>query len=184
MGEESRLPTTGYAILGLLTFGEMSGYDLTKAAQGSVGFFWSPAKSQVYSELRRLVSLGFATEREVEQQDRPDKRVYRVTPEGEAALREWLNDPVVEPEQIKSPFLLKVFFGHLMDREALGAQVKEWRRQAEDLLAQFREIERHIKGEEAYFFPYLTLRCGLAHARADIRWTDEVLGRLEEREGR
>ena len=75
------LPTTAYAVLGLLTFGEMSGYDLKRMANQSIRyFFWSPASSQIYSELRRLKSLGYATEREVAQERRPDKRLYQITP--------------------------------------------------------------------------------------------------------
>ena len=80
---QGNLPTTSYAVLGLLTFGEMSGYDLKGLADYSIAnFFWSPARSQIYSELRRLTSLGFVTETEVRQKRRPDKRIYRLTPEG------------------------------------------------------------------------------------------------------
>ena len=86
--EPRTLPATSYAILGLLTFGEMSGYDLMKLAAQSVAYFWTPAKSQIYGELKRLVEAGFATAREVAQHQRPDKRLFRITPEGEWALRD------------------------------------------------------------------------------------------------
>jgi DNA-binding PadR family transcriptional regulator len=82
-GAGRKLPATSYAILGLLTFGqELSGYDLGKVVEQSIGFFWTPAKSQVYGELRRLVAVGYATGREVEQSGRPDKRLYAITPDG------------------------------------------------------------------------------------------------------
>lgn len=177
---EGRLPTTSYAILGLLTFGEMSGYDLDKLVRKSVGFFWTPAKSQIYSALRRLVSLGYASDQEVEQDQRPDKRLYRVTAEGERALREWLESPDVEPDIVKIPLLVKVFFGRLMSRETLAAQVRERRRQAREVLARFRALERDLARNEELLFPYLTLKSGLAHTRATIRWADDVLAALEE----
>lgn len=176
------MPTTTYAILGMLTFGEMSGYSLAKVVEHSVGYFWSPARSQIYSELRRLVDLGYATEREIAQQDRPDKRLYRITPRGERALRLWLNDPKVEPDTFKSPFLLKVFFGGMVDRETLLAQVKESRRQARETLAELRALEEQIKDQEALFYPYLTLKSGLAHHAATLRWADETIKELEARE--
>ena len=79
----AELPSTGYALLGLLTFGEKSGYDLGKFVNETIAhFFFNPAKSQVYAELRRLVARGYATEREVAQRDRPDKRLYAITPTG------------------------------------------------------------------------------------------------------
>jgi DNA-binding PadR family transcriptional regulator len=180
--EAKTLPTTSYAVLGLLTFGETSGYDLTKLTEQSIGFFFTPAKSQIYSELRRLMSLGYATEREVEQDRRPDKRMYRITERGRRALREWLETGEVEGGEIKSPFLVKVFFGAHMSSEALLAQVKEMRRRDAEQLQVLKEIEALIKGQDEMFFPNLTLRCGLAHTRALIRWEDEVIRELEKRE--
>lgn len=176
--EGPRLPTTSYAILGVLTFGDMSGYDLAKFVENSVGFFWTPAKSQIYAELRRLVSVGYATEHEVEQRDRPDKRVYRVTLEGQRALRRWLEQADIEPDTIRSAFLLQVFFGHHVSRETLLSRVQEYRRQAKDRLTAFRQIERHIKGKPELLYPYLTLRSGLAHVRASITWADDVIREL------
>ena len=172
------LPTTTFAILGLLTFGEMSGYDLTKLVNRSVGFFWSPAKSQIYAELRRLVALGFATEREVAQRDRPDKRLYRVTSRGTEALRYWLERSEDEPESYKSPFLVKVFFGHLMDRGTFVRRMREYRAHCEEQLATLREVDRTIAGDPEAAFPYFVLRSGLQHVRATIRWIDEVLRQL------
>ena len=180
--EAKAIPTTSYAVLGLLTFGEMSGYDVTKVAEQSIGFFFTPAKSQIYSELRRLLSLGYATEREVEQDRRPDKRLYRITDRGRRALREWLETGEVESAEIKSPFLVKVFFGAHMSAEALLAQVREMRRRDAEQLQALKQIETLIKDQDEMFFPNLTLRCGLAHTRAVIRWEDEVIRELERRE--
>ena len=49
----------------MLAFGEeVSGYDIKKWADWSVGYFyWSPSFSQIYSELKRLESHGYATSR-------------------------------------------------------------------------------------------------------------------------
>jgi len=59
------LPATGYAVLGLLSFGrELTGYELKQWADGSLRFFyWSPAVSQIYSELKRL-EIGPVVQRE------------------------------------------------------------------------------------------------------------------------
>ena len=176
------LPTTSYAILGLISFGEMSGYDVKRFADRSIGyFFWSPASSQIYAELRRLRSLGYVREREVQQERRPDKRLYRITRDGEQALQTWLERSDIAPDMSKSPFLLKLFFGRLTPVETLIPQLEERRRQAEESLAQFEEIERHIADREDNFFPYLTLKCGIAHARANLQWAGDTLQELNRR---
>jgi DNA-binding PadR family transcriptional regulator len=180
-GERPELPGTSYAILGLLTFGqELSGYDIGKVVSQSIGFFWTPAKSQVYAELRRLVSVGYATEREVEQSGRPDKRLYAITPEGLQAFRDWLERTPVELEPIKSPFLLKIFFGHLMDPGSVIGHVREYRRQMGELLEEFLKIERGIPADgEVYPYTVLTLKYGISYARAGIGWCDQTLKQLE-----
>lgn len=176
------LPSSTYAILGLLTFGETSGYDLGKLVDRTVGGFFSPAKSQIYSELRRLVGRGWATERLVEQEDRPDKRLYRITAKGERALRAWLESPEVEPTTVKMPFLLKLFFGAYLPHETLLAQVKEALRQARETLEGMRRLEAEFGSDTEMFFPNLVLQFGLAHFRAQTRWTERVLRDVEARE--
>jgi PadR family transcriptional regulator AphA len=162
---ERDLPTTTYAILGMLALDEMSGYDLTKLIDRSIAHFgFKPAKSQVYSALHRLVGLGWASERKVAQQDRPDKHLYRITSQGERALRGWLESPGVEPEIVRSPFLLKVFFGDMVPRETLLAQVKEAHRIAVEELEILEEIEREVCSLDRanLRFPSMVLRYGLA----------------------
>src|SRR3990170_1059299 len=139
---KAKAPDTAYGVMGMLTFGEMSGYDLGKAIEGSIGFFWAPAKRQLYAELRRLVELGWAREREVEQTDRPDKRIYTITPAGEEALRSWLGTPPVYLDPIKSPFLLRLFFGHLAGPDAVRGLVTEHRRQGQGVPRNLRGAHR------------------------------------------
>ena len=178
-----RLPTTSYAVLGLLTFREMSGYDLKQFADMSIKyFFWSPVRSQIYAELRRLASLGYVTEREVEQERRPDKRLYKITLEGEQKLQEWLERPEVEPDILKSTFLLRLFFGSRTPMETLVAQLQERQRQAWETLEQYRGIEQHIKDDQQYFFPYMTLRAGLANIQGCLSWLEQALQQLKEQQ--
>ena len=45
-----------YGILGFLSYGSMTGYDLAKAFSCSVNFFWNAQTSQIYRELGRAWS--------------------------------------------------------------------------------------------------------------------------------
>jgi PadR family transcriptional regulator AphA len=179
---DEKLGTTSYAILGLLTFGAKSGYDVLKLVEQSIGHFWSPAKSQVYTDLRRLARAGLATEEMVEQEQRPNKRSYAITDKGRETLVEWLTEGPFEPDHVRSPFTVRLFFGHLVGRSSVIAQVEESRRNAERSLAELRATEADIKDNEDLFFPYLTLKSGLVHCEAQIRWADEALDALRKRE--
>lgn len=170
---------TESAILGLLARdGELSGYDLRKLVASSVGYFWGPAKSQIYAVLPRLVAQGLVTRRDVAQSRRPDKQVYRITPEGKGALSAWLDEPI-EPEPDRSVFLLKLFFGDLASPGALLEQVRRKRAEAEQLRAELNAIDEQVAGSGGELHPALTRRYGQAWADAVIRWARETERELE-----
>ena len=170
MPDRTSLTATEAAVLGLLaTRGERSGYDLRKLVEGSVGYFWSPAKSQTYAVLPRLVRQGLLTRRDVEQSQRPDKQLYRITERGERAVREWLAEPV-HPEPDRNVLLLKLFFGEYTSPDALLEHVRAYRREAEELRAELDAIEERAAGRERDFYPALTRRYGRAWADAVIGW--------------
>lgn len=185
--EARALPDTSYAILGLVTMPwpePPSGYDLNKAVEGSIGYFWAPAKSQIYGELKRLTALGFIHEREVPQENRPDKRVYTITPEGDAALQGWLTTREEEPEEIKSTFLLKLFFGHRLSQEEVLTKVREYLEYSTASLAEYEAIEGQIEShggpQGPNLYPWMALMQGKAYATAGISWANTMLEHLSE----
>src|SRR5712691_565098 len=152
-------PTTSYILLGMLSSQEMSGYDLTQQ--------------------------GWATATEVPQTHRPDKRVYRITPAGRAALQQWLVSPDVESDSFKSPLLLRLFFGHLVPHKILMTRLETRRQQLVEELAVCKEEEQRLrdqmqepraKAQLVHFF--LTLRFHMDMLHAARQWTDEAIEEL------
>ena len=90
--------TTVVAVLGLLAFGERSGYDLSRVAAESIGYMWAPSRSQIYKVLPRLVEWGLATSRPVAQERRPDKQLYRLSEAGQARLAAWVGQVEEDPD--------------------------------------------------------------------------------------
>jgi DNA-binding PadR family transcriptional regulator len=133
------LPATGYAVLGLLSFGKaLSGYELKRWADHSLRyFFWSPAQSAIYTELRRLEEFGYV--RPVGQAEGPRGRQrYRITAAGKRALSGWVTSSPTAPAVVKDHALLKVWLGHAADHDSLVAAVAAECRVAEDLLDEVR----------------------------------------------
>lgn len=173
-----RLTATEAALLGVLALdGSLSGYDVRKAVDNGVGYFWGPAKTQIYTVLPRLVDAGLATRQQVEQADRPDKHVYEVTQAGREAVTAWLEDPAADGD--RSTFLLRVFLGRLASSEALLRNVRTKREEAEELRADLEERDARADGSPQDFHAALTRKYGLAYARALIEWADEVERELE-----
>ena len=179
------MPANAYAILGLVSFEEMSGYDLKRFADRSIHhFFWSPSASQVYSELRRLESMGYVVERSVEQRTRPDKRLYRITYRGSEELRRWLDHPDLDQGVRKSTFLLKLFLRRDDSYDVAIDQLLARLGQLEGTLAEYEQIERDIEDVGEWLFPYLVLQAGLAKVSAEIEWIGGALDVLRARVGK
>src|SRR4051812_1318667 len=107
--EPAPLGATECLVLGMLSRGERSGYEIFGEITEGAAVFWTPARSQIYAVLPRLVERGFATATRVQQSDRPDKLLYRLTAAGEQALSDGLEQNF--PYSIKDPVLLLVAFG-------------------------------------------------------------------------
>jgi PadR family transcriptional regulator, regulatory protein AphA len=179
----AKLTTTEYAVLGLLAFGEHSGYDLARAASRSIGYMWAPSRSQIYKVLPKLVEWGLARSREVEQRGRPDKALYRLTPVGRDTLRAWVELVEEEPEAGNAVFLLKLFFGWTASPDAAIAQLDAYRAFVERRLAEFEDLEAGLDEDEPVH-SRIALRHGISRARATLAWADESRSLLEQRSRR
>ena len=71
----------------------MTGYELAKTFDVSIGFFWKANHQQIYRELTKLRDRGHIQGSEVVQSGKPNKLVYTLTSEGRAALRHWAARP-------------------------------------------------------------------------------------------
>ncbi len=173
-----RLTTTEYAMLGLLASGESSGYDLARAADRSIRYMWAPSRSQIYKALPRLVALGLATSREVEQRGRPDKAVYRITRAGRTTLRAWLEDDAEAPSGGGAVFLLKLFLAGAAPPEAGLRQLDSYRRRVEDRLAAFEAMAAEPSAGQTVY-DRIALAHGIAQARATLAWAGDARPQLE-----
>ena len=177
------LSSTEVAILGLLTFGEKSGYDLHRLVERSVGFFWRPARSQIYAVLPRLVDRGFARRRDVVQEQRPDKQLYRITSAGREALREWLAQPF-EWGAPQDPFQLRLFFSGAGNPEDAVTLIESAREHVRAHVERLNTIEREglSPPPEEEFFPHLSLKLGRKRALAFLEWADEALQEIRRKQ--
>jgi DNA-binding PadR family transcriptional regulator len=166
------------SILVLLTEQPMSGYDLAKLFDASIGFFWTADHQQIYRELGRLKEKGHVDVHEVIQSGRPNKLIYTITPSGLAALKTWSQKPRA-PAPIKDDLLVRLYALEHVDIGALRVQLVQRRDLHADRLRRFQAIlERHFSGERLSLSQtgrLLALRMGLRYEQACIEWCEESL---------
>jgi DNA-binding PadR family transcriptional regulator len=112
----------GDAILACLTERPMTGYELAKTFDSSIGFFWKADHQQIYRELSKLRDRGHIQGREVVQSGKPNKLVYTLTPEGRTALRHWAARPSTPPS-IKDDLLVRLHALDSIDLEPMRADL-------------------------------------------------------------
>lgn len=171
-----------YALLGLLTLGPMSGYDLKKVAEQSIAHFWSESYGQIYPTLKQLVAEKLATMREESGNGARARQVYTITAKGRQELEKWLaQSPHQDPPRME--LLLKLFFARQGKVEATAQQVGEYLAAERAKPARYAEIRRSLGKHhpDNPDLPYwlLTLRFGELIAEAHIRWAEEAQQFLE-----
>ena len=127
-------------ILGAIAHGCDTGYDIKRLVDRSTRFFWAASYGQIYPALRRLEDGGLVAGTDEPSGGRP-RTVYRLTPAGQEALRDWLRSPGAGWE-VRDAGLLKVFFAGALERDEGIETLRSMRADRESLLARLREIER------------------------------------------
>ncbi|MFI9048830.1 PadR family transcriptional regulator [Streptomyces sp. NPDC053427] len=181
-GDAARPPLTGWAVLGLLSFrGERTGYELKKWADSSLRFFyWSPAISQIYAELRRLEALGYATSRRSGAEEPRATRRYTITEAGRRALTAWADesdDPGAPV--LKHPLVLRVWLGHLAAPDTLRALVEQHIERTRGELKEVRDARLRAERVAEWEFPVIALGWSERQHLAELELAEAMLADLD-----
>lgn len=175
-----RLTPTSYALLGYLSMTPMSGYDLASAIRKSVDQFWPVSKSQIYKELPQLEAEALIQGTAVAQDQYPDKRIYTITRAGVEALDDWLHDETLPNAVARIPELLKLFFGHRMDDDAVRTMLLNYRRDRTDSIERLELLLSQLEDVPGTFYVRATARYGLLDSQMVVEWIDETLTALDQ----
>jgi DNA-binding PadR family transcriptional regulator len=177
------------AVLAALLEGESSGYDLAKGFDASVANFWMATPQQLYRELDRLADQGLVQARVVQQERRPNKRMFSLTEAGRAAIQQF-TARAPKPAVIRDELLVKVQAADGGDAQAVHEFIRERLQWATGKLQRYERIRARLldgRGEEEYLAqtervgPYLTLLRGISFEEENIRWAERALRIIEHR---
>jgi PadR family transcriptional regulator AphA len=182
-----RASTSRFAILGVLSLGAMSGYDVKKLIERSIAHFWNESYGQIYPILNRLAAEGLTARRREKQRGKPDRHVYSLTEKGHQELSRWLAVPA-RFEPFRSELLLKLFLGDAGRVADSITQIRHYEAGQRGLLDTYLEIERRLREEMAGHpqlpFSLVTLHYGQHRCRAMLAWCAESIRALDRLDGR
>lgn len=162
-------------ILGALSFGPKSGYEIKQLVDKATRFFWAGSYGQIYPELKRLEERGLIAGEESAIGGRR-RVVFALTPAGRDALRGWLLEPDAGYE-LRDEGLLKLFFADTLEPDETLELLRRFRAQRQEVLDRLRELERAI-GPDHTGTRGLVLEYGIGHHEWIVAWCDEIERRL------
>jgi DNA-binding PadR family transcriptional regulator len=158
------LNATQGSLLGFLSDGPKTGWDLLREVEGGLARFWNVTASHVYRELHALEERGLIMAGEPGVRDR---RPFSMTAAGEEAFRVWIAQQP-GPEQIRFPLLVTLWFGRHLDPDALSRFLESSRADHEARLSMYEAIrppDAHTGAVVAF---------GIAYERAIIGWLQSI----------
>lgn len=173
-----------YALLGLLSWEPMSGYDIKKHFDTFLKFLWSESYGHIYPTLKRLLGKGLVTKHVERQAGKPDRLVYTITRAGRKEFYAWYQQPV-PPPRIRSELLLRLYFGENIPMSVHIEMVKTLYHGLIQVKPLFAASEKTFKENstksERDFLAYLTFLQGYHLFKCRLKWCQEALEIIEKR---
>lgn len=166
----------GNILLGLLTGGEQTGYELTREFDLSLANVWAASHSQIYPELAKLEAAGLIRKGEAGARG---SQPYSITPAGEAAVRTWLAEtrPSVGA---RAEWMVRVFFLGLLPREAAVAYFADQQAEHAAKLERYRAYSANCSlDDSATRWSRIALEAGMRFESAMADWAAWAIAEIE-----
>jgi len=173
---------TNYVVLGLLSESPLTGYQIKRLIDLRFRFFWSESYGQIYPTLKALRNDRLIEEVNNAALRNRSQKTYRINPAGLQALQRWLRQPVVR-ETVRLEILLKMYFSHLVDSNAMIGHLTEFQEKHEKELKVMNVVEKELQTildkdpNHRYILRVVSL--GKKINEAYIDWSKETIKFLE-----
>tara|TARA_R110002110_G_scaffold361515_1_gene571187 strand:+ start:1534 stop:2079 length:546 start_codon:yes stop_codon:yes gene_type:complete len=167
-----------HAIMTALLDEDLSGYDLAKQFDVSLGFFWSASHQQIYQQLKALTDSGHLSVTEISQSGKPDKRLYGLTDSGRETLANWVKCET-KRKPARDDLFVKLYNMSATEQPFLLAEIERREQEHQQRLALYEKIRyRGYSQPEALSSRrqgmYLSLLAGIYQEQAALRWCEEA----------
>ncbi|MEW5946231.1 MAG: PadR family transcriptional regulator [bacterium] len=166
------------AVLGLLFDSPRTGYEIKRFYSETIMNFWNVSDGQLYPTLRRMREDGLVSMEVVPQANTADKHVYSITAEGKAAFTEWLKQPVLKFQEMKEPFLMKMFFFDRLSRDEVANHLRTQLDLHYTMMDEFRKVEETYR-DTLTDYQKLIAEVGLIYMEFRILWLTRLRQLLE-----
>lgn len=175
--------TLKYAILGEISRGSKTGYDLTQFFNEELSHSWYASHSQIYPELKRLVNEGLVTYEIEIQGEVLEKKVYTITEKGEKELKKWLRKEVALESAPKDEMRLKIYYLDCLQTEDTLSLLEDSKRKHMERIGKFeRQLSRYpgVPKDRVELGNYLALQGAYKREIAYMEWIELCMQSVSE----
>jgi len=159
-----------HPLLALLAKEPAHGYELKQSLEAIFGSAYpSPNIGQIYVTLNRLEKDGYVRSVDVEQSNRPNKKVYYLTAAGREALEQWIDEPTEGP-RVRDEFFMKLILAPMTGLSDPMALINRQRRHYLSLMRELNELAERT--DPANRVALLLIEGAMLHLQADLDWLE------------
>jgi len=166
-------------ILGILSEGPMSGYEIKRFFRDIIKNFWNVSDGQLYPTLRKMHEEGLIEKRVVEQEFTANKNVYSITQQGGERFKKWLCESVTKFEELKEPFVMKLFFFHKLSKAEVLRHLHEQFELHSKILDEFR-LMRDTYEDRVTAYQRLIGDVGVLYIEVRLIWIGRLIELVEQ----
>ncbi len=157
-------------LLALLAKEPAHGYELKQALEQTFGSAYpSPNIGQIYVTLGRLEKDGLIRAVDVEQSNRPNKKVYYLTAKGRDVLTLWVDEPTEGP-RVRDEFFMKLVLAPLTGIADRMALISRQRRHYLSLMGDLNALLDETEPDDRV--ATLLIEGAMLHLQADLDWLE------------
>lgn len=174
-----------YAILGLLSWKPATGYELKKIFEDSSEMYWSGNNNQIYKSLVQLLNDGLVTNEVKHQENSPSKKIYSITEEGLARLKDWVLEEPDVPE-LKNTFLIQLAWADQLSDEELHEMLDRYESSIHMQLVYQQEkrkrgVQAPNRNERESFLWEKIAENQLSFYQNELKWVQGIRKELDDR---
>jgi DNA-binding PadR family transcriptional regulator len=176
----------GFTLLGLIHQQPMSGYDLRKIFASTAWGTFSDSPGAIYPALRRLETRQLVSSKVQESASLRKRRVFKITPKGLAAFKDWLKQPVTADDVIRRIPDLMVRFAFMDQTLGENRTAKFLGEFAVQIAGYIPSLQQFLESHasEMPLSGRLALECGIQGYEGQLRWARKSIALYEQRKRR
>lgn len=160
-----------HAILGLLHYKDMYGYQIKNHIEENFAFMWTVNYGQIYTSLKNLTDEGLIRLEEVVPSDSggaPHKKLYSLTKKGKDEFKKWMKTSPEKKVIFRDHFMMHfIFFGFVEAADAVKFIDEQIQIYEQDLASKKEDLHRW---KERGLYVSLARELGVSYRELYLNW--------------